>query len=217
MCRALATGEISSEGSAYHEFPPAPLATKPVQDPIPFWYPGNPAVAGRHGMSLMWPGPIDQQAYDVYVEAWERHRGDTLRVDGSDSRPRVGCTMILAIAPTEREALDISRRGMDGLVRRAEAVHQNDRLIMSPEDCERALGPLRAILEHVEDAVAAGSGTVEQITERFAAMLEPGLIEHVDLQLPTGDMTFDEARRSFELFAAEVKPQLERASLASST
>jgi alkanesulfonate monooxygenase SsuD/methylene tetrahydromethanopterin reductase-like flavin-dependent oxidoreductase (luciferase family) len=217
ICRALATGEISSEDSVYHDFPTVPLATKPVQDPIPFWYPGNPATAGRHGMSLMWPGPIDQQAYDVYVEAWNRHRGDTLRVDGSDSRPRVGCTMILAIAPTESEALEIGRRGMDGLVRRAMEVHRNDRLIMSPEDCEKALGPLRAILAHVEEAVAAGSGTVEQIAERLAAMLEPGLIEHVALQLPTGDMTFDEARRTLELFASEVKPQLERASLAAST
>jgi len=124
----------------------------------------------------------------------------------------VGCTMIVAIAPTEAEALDIGRRAMEGLVRRAEAVHLNDRLIMSPEDCEKALGPLRAILAHIEVAIAAGSGTVEQITERFAAILEPGLIEHVDLQLPTGDMTFDEARRTFELFAAEVKPQLEQAS-----
>ena len=212
ICRALATGEISSEGSVYHEFPTVPLATRPVQDPIPFWYPGNPAAAGRYGMSLMWPGPIDPQTYDVYVEAWNGHRGDTLRVDGPDSRPRVGCTMIVAIAPTEGEALDIGRRAMEGLVRRAEAVHLNDRLIMSPEDCEKALGPLRAILAHIEDAIAAGSGTVEQITERFAAILEPGLIEHVDLQLPTGDMTFDEARRTFELFAAEVKPQLEQAS-----
>jgi alkanesulfonate monooxygenase SsuD/methylene tetrahydromethanopterin reductase-like flavin-dependent oxidoreductase (luciferase family) len=160
-------------------------------------------------MSLMWPGPIDRQTHDVYVEAWNSHRGDTLRVDGPDSRPRVGCTMILAIAPTEAEALEIGRRGMEGLVRRAELVHQNDRLIMSPEDCEKALGPLRAILAHIEDGIAAGSGTVEQISERFAAILEPGLIEHVDLQLPTGDMTFDEARRTFELFAAEVKPRLE--------
>jgi alkanesulfonate monooxygenase SsuD/methylene tetrahydromethanopterin reductase-like flavin-dependent oxidoreductase (luciferase family) len=168
-------------------------------------------------MSLMWPGPIDRQTYDTYVEAWNEHRGDTLRVDGPDSRPRVGCTLILAIAATEAEALDIGRRGMDGLVRRAELVHRNDRLIMSPEDCEKALGPLRAILAHVEEAVAAGSGTVDQIAERFAALLEPGLIEHVALQLPTGDMTFDEARRTFELFASEVKPQLERASLAAST
>jgi alkanesulfonate monooxygenase SsuD/methylene tetrahydromethanopterin reductase-like flavin-dependent oxidoreductase (luciferase family) len=162
-------------------------------------------------MSLMWPGPIDRSAYDVYFEAWNEHKGDTLRVDGPNARPRVGCTMILAIAPTESEALEIARRGMDGLVRRAEYVHRFDHLIMPPEDCEAALGPLRAILAHIEDAIAAGAGTAEQITERFAAMLEPGLIEHVALQLPTGDMTLDESRRTLELFASEVKPRLEQA------
>ena len=34
------------------------------------------------------------------------------------------------------------------------------------------------------------------------------------LQLPVGDMTFDEAKRTLELFLSEVKPQLEQASLA---
>ncbi len=101
ICDALATGEISSENSTYYDFPTAPLSTKPLQNPIPFWYPGSPVAAGRHGMNLMWAGPIDQAAYDLYVEAWHAHKGDTLRVDGPDARPRVGCTMVLAIAPTE--------------------------------------------------------------------------------------------------------------------
>jgi len=214
ICHALATGEISSERSRYHDFPTVPLATKPVQNPIPFWYPGNPAVAGRHGMSLMWPGPVPDEVYETYVDSWEKHRGDSLRVDGPDSRPQVGITMLVAIAPTEEEALAIARRGMTGLVRRAEAVHARDRLILSEADCEAALRPLHAILAHVEDAIAAGAGTTGQIAERFAAILEPGRVDHVALQLPTGDMTYEEARRTFELFASEVKPQLERASLA---
>jgi lysophospholipase L1-like esterase len=56
--------------------------------------------------------------------------------------------------------------------------------------------------------------STEQIAERWAEFLEPGLIDHVALQLPAGDMTFDEARHTLELFAAEVKPRLEQASLA---
>ena len=122
--------------------------------------------------------------------------------------------MLLAIAPTEKEALDIARRGMDGLVRRAQYVHRHDRLVLSEDDCEAALGPLRSILSHIEDAITAGAGTAEQIVERFAAILEPGLIDYIALQLPTGDMTLDEARRTLELFVAEVKPNLEKASLA---
>jgi alkanesulfonate monooxygenase SsuD/methylene tetrahydromethanopterin reductase-like flavin-dependent oxidoreductase (luciferase family) len=162
----------------------------------------------------MWPGPIDRRAYDLYVEAWREHEGDPLRLEGQAGRPRVGCTMLLAIAPTEKEALDIARRGMDGLVRRAEYVHRNDRLVLAEDDCDAALGPLRNILAHIEDAISAGAGTSGQIAERFAAMLEPGLIDYVALQLPTGDMTFDEAKRTVELFASEVKPQLEGTSLA---
>ena len=126
-------------------------------------------------MNLMWAGPIDQTAYDLYVEAWHAHKGDTLRVDGPDARPRVGCTMVLAIAPTEREALDIARRGMDGLVRRARNVHTYDHLVLPEAECEAALAPLNGILSHIEDAISLGAGTTEQITERFASILEPGL------------------------------------------
>jgi hypothetical protein len=122
--------------------------------------------------------------------------------------------MLLAIAPTEKEALEIARRGMDGLVRRAHNVHTYDHLVLPEDQCEAALGPLRSILAHIEDAVSAGAGTAEQITERFAGILQPGLIDYIALQLPTGDMTFDEARRTVELFASEVKPQLEKESLA---
>ena len=158
-------------------------------------------------------GPIDQQTYDVYVEAWNEHKGDALRVDGPNSRPRVGCTMIVAIAPTEDEALDIARRAMEGSsgAPRPSTERPSDHV---PEDCEGARRRC-ARSSPTSRARSPRAGTTEQIAERFAAILEPGLIDHVELQLPTGDMTFDEARRTFELFAAEVKPQLEQASLRS--
>ena len=44
--RALRTGEISAEGSKYYNFRTMPMATLPVQQHIPFWYPGNPVTAG---------------------------------------------------------------------------------------------------------------------------------------------------------------------------
>jgi alkanesulfonate monooxygenase SsuD/methylene tetrahydromethanopterin reductase-like flavin-dependent oxidoreductase (luciferase family) len=214
ICDALATGEISSANSTYHDFPTMPLPTTPFQDAIPFWYPGNPVTAGRHGMSLMCAGPVDQKTYDIYVETWHKHKGDTMRVDGPDAKPRVGCTMLVAIAPTEKEALEVARRGMDGLTRRAHNAHRFDELVLTEEECDAALAPLRSILAHHEDAIAAGAGTTEQIAERFAAILEPGLIDYMVLQLPVGDMTFVEAMRTLELFISDVKPQIESTSLA---
>ena len=58
--------------------------------------------------------------------------------------------------------------------------------------------------------MTAGAGVPEQIVERLAAVLEGGLVDHIAIQVPTGDMTYDEARRTVELFAAEVKPVLEK-------
>jgi len=210
ICNAFANDEISSAGSVYHDFPSVPLAVKPFQNPIPFWYPGNPVTAGRHGMSLMCAGVVPQSTYDVYVENWEKHRSDTLRLDGPESRPRVGLTLILAIAPTEKEALAITRRGVDGLVRRTKNVHTYDHLVLSEADQKRAIAPLEAILAHIEDTVTAGAGVPEQILERVGAILETGLVDHIALQVPTGDMTYDEARRTLELFASDVKPALEK-------
>ena len=45
--------------------------------------------------------------------------------------------MIVAIAPTEKEALEISRRGVDGLMRRTKHVHTYDRLVLSEADASR--------------------------------------------------------------------------------
>ncbi len=213
ICNAFATGEISSEDSKYYDFPTIPMSTKPVQNPIPFWYPGSPVTAGRHGMNLMWPGPIDQDSYDLYVETWNAHKGDTHRVDGPNAAPRVGCTMVLAIAPTEDEAFSIVRRGMDGLMRRTHNVHKYDHLVLSDDECDAALEPLRRILTHVEGAIHAGAGTAEQIKDRFAAILEPGLTDYLVLQIPLGDMTLDEAKHTMDVFCSDVKPSLEAAAV----
>ncbi len=79
---ALATGEISSENSTFFDFPTMPMSTKPLQERIPFWYPGSPQTAGQHGMSLMWPGKISEEAYEHYLKAWDDHKGDPIRFDG---------------------------------------------------------------------------------------------------------------------------------------
>ena len=210
ICRALRTGEISAEESKYYDFRTMPMATFPVQERIPFWYPGSPVTAGRFGLKLMFPGPIPQEAYDLYVETWEAHRGDPVRFDGPDDRPTVGSTMVLAIDHDEARAHDVMTRGMKGLVRRTHGVHQWDAEVLGEDGADAALGPLRRIMSHIDAAIEAGYGSPAKITERFGAILESGHTDHIVIQVPTGDMTLDEARRTMDLFCAEVKPQLDR-------
>ncbi len=211
ICRAFRTGEISSEDSKFYDFRTMPMATRPVQETIPFWYPGSPVTAGKFGLNLMWPGPIDQAAYDVYAETWYAHQHDDVRMEAPNAGPKVACTMVLAIAENEKLALDVNERGLRGLMRRTHNVHQWDAEVLGEDAADAALGPLRRIMSHIDGAIAAGAGTSEQICDRFAGILDAGFTDHIVLQIPTGDMTFDEAKRTMDLFCSDVKPELEAA------
>jgi alkanesulfonate monooxygenase SsuD/methylene tetrahydromethanopterin reductase-like flavin-dependent oxidoreductase (luciferase family) len=156
----------------------------------------------------MWPGPISQEAYDLYAETWYAHKGDEVRLDAPGAAPRVGCTMVLSIAETEAEAMDVQTRGMKGLMRRTHGVHRWDAEVLGEEGADAALGPLRRITSHIDQAIAAGAGTPSQIRDRFGAILSSGLSDYIVLQTPTGDMTFDEAKRTMDLFCSEVQPEL---------
>lgn len=210
---ALSSEEISSGNSRFFDFPTMPMSTKPLQDRIPFWYPGSPVTAGRHGMSLMWPGKISPEAYELYLKTWDEHRGDDVRFDGlgggPNSEPRVAYSMLLSIAPTESEAREVARRGMEGLVRRTQTAHRYDHLKLSEQECYDAQGALRAIHANMEPAIEIGSGTPPQIAERVAGLLDDGMVDYICFMFPTGDMTFDESKRTLELFITEVMPQLE--------
>jgi hypothetical protein len=68
---------------------------------------------------------------------------------------------------------------------------------------------LRKILGSIDEAIQFGAGTAEQIGDRFAGILDEGLTDYIVLQIPTGDMTFDEAKRTLDVFCTKVKPDLE--------
>jgi alkanesulfonate monooxygenase SsuD/methylene tetrahydromethanopterin reductase-like flavin-dependent oxidoreductase (luciferase family) len=214
ICRAFRTGEISTEDSKYYDFRTMPMSTMPVQKHIPFWYPGSPVTAGKFGLNLMWPGPIDQETYDLYAQTWYDHANDDVRMNAPDAKPRVGCAMLMAIDEDESKALDVSARGMNGLMRRTHGVHQWDAEVLGEEGAYAALGPLRRILGHIDIAIKAGAGTPSQLRDRIGGILAQGLTDYIVLQIPTGDMTFEEAKKTMDLFCSEVKPDLEKAAAA---
>ena len=223
IAKGLRTGVATGTGPAY-EFPPCNVTVSPFQQPNPpFWYPGNPVTAGRYGMSLMWPGPIPQAAYDAYLGAWDRHRNDETRFDTPESQPRVGTALGIVVHESEATARDIAARGAMGLARRVVHVHDFDRLVLNDEEAEAALNPLalgsRELLRAGGgpqlEARLGGAGTVDQVVDLLGNFLAAGHSDYVMLQLPTGDQTFEEAKESIELFIGEVMPQL--GALASAT
>jgi alkanesulfonate monooxygenase SsuD/methylene tetrahydromethanopterin reductase-like flavin-dependent oxidoreductase (luciferase family) len=88
-------------------------------------------------------------------------------MDGPDDEPRVGYSLLMAIAPTDAEAGAIAERGMEGLIRRTRDSHRFDHLVLPADECEAAQGPSRAIIANMDVAIQFGAGTPERIAERW--------------------------------------------------
>ncbi len=215
ILQGLRTGHVDPAGGKHYDFPPIDLLLTPYQSPNPpFWYPGNPVAAGRYGLNLMWPGPIPQEAYDAYVQTWNEHANDPVRANRPGDVPRVGIVEMIVVSRDEGAAKDIAARGWKGLMRRIVDTHTLDRLALDEDQAEAALNPLArgafALMGPDGDALlpelTATSGTpghVRSVVERYAA---EGRSDYLVLQLPTGDMTFEEATSSIRLFIDEVMP-----------
>ena len=61
------------------------------------------------------------------------------------------------------------------------------------------------------EGLGLSSGFDSRTFDLFAGILEPGLTDYIVLQIPTGDMTLDEAKRTMDIFCSDVKPSLEAA------
>jgi alkanesulfonate monooxygenase SsuD/methylene tetrahydromethanopterin reductase-like flavin-dependent oxidoreductase (luciferase family) len=212
----LRTGVVEGIGPHY-TFPEIEVNLSPFQEPNPpMWYPGNPVTAGKFGLSLVWPGPIPQDAYDLYVNTWNQYKGSAIRADGPDDMPRVGTSELLGISHDETEAKAVAARGYKGLFRRIANVHTFDSMVLDEFQAEAALNPLargaQALSAPGGDAMLPDltqkSGTPAQVAEHIQQIVDDGRSEYIILQLPTGDMTFKEAMSSLELFITDVIPAI---------
>jgi alkanesulfonate monooxygenase SsuD/methylene tetrahydromethanopterin reductase-like flavin-dependent oxidoreductase (luciferase family) len=207
ILQGLRTGKVDGTAGKHYDFPPIDVNMAPYQHPNPpFWYPGNAITAGKYGLNLVWPGPIVQETYDLYVRTWDEYADSEVRADAPGANPRVGTT----------EAKEIAARGWKGLMRRIAHAHTLDRLALDEHGAEAALNPLahaaQALMRPGGDgmlqALTANSGTPAQVRDRLAAYIAEGRSDYIILQLPTGDMTFEESKRTLELFIDEVMPAL---------
>jgi alkanesulfonate monooxygenase SsuD/methylene tetrahydromethanopterin reductase-like flavin-dependent oxidoreductase (luciferase family) len=212
VAEGLRTGRVDSVESKFYDFPEIEVTLDTFQKPMPpFWYPGNATVAGRHGMGLVWPGEIPEEAHAAYLDAWH-NPGDAVRVDGPNSRPRVASTVMLGLGNTVEEARRFTHLGYEGLFRRVRSVHVHDSLVLTPEEIVASKNPLQAIAElpmdHpiLEQMVAEWAGTPEVIVAKLKTLEARGLSDYVVLQLPTGDQSFAEAKHVLEMFITEVMP-----------
>ena len=99
---------------------------------------------------------------------------------------------------------------MKGLIRRTHGVHRWDVEVLG-EELPTPRSTRCAGSSLTSTRRSRPSGSPERIRDRFAEILEAGRTDHIVLQIPVGDMTFDEAKRTMDVFCSDVKPELEAA------
>jgi alkanesulfonate monooxygenase SsuD/methylene tetrahydromethanopterin reductase-like flavin-dependent oxidoreductase (luciferase family) len=198
LMRGLSSRTLDFEGQFY-SFRNVPLEVEPLQRPHPpLWYgastPQSVERPAATGMSIVTnaPAPV---ARTLIAHYWKTHKG------GAGPRPKTGFTRHLVVADTDEAALAIARRGY----RRWQASFMKLWV-------EHGMKPVGVIYPPEFDgegmngrAIAGSPATVLRILQE---QVDETGANYVLCRMAFGDLSFEESRRSVELFAAHVMPAL---------
>jgi len=181
------------------------LHVKPLQRPYPpLWFPSSNKdsidFTARHGYHTALLGkPADARAlFDRYRELWDKHRNDPGRHNAHVAAPHLAKTQHLVIAERSDEA---KRLGEAAHRAWNSHIHHLTRKAGRPD-------------VHDTEAYSADSahpliaGTPAEVTEKLAAFIRETTINYLLCVFSFGDLAPEHARRSLELFAADVMPNL---------
>jgi alkanesulfonate monooxygenase SsuD/methylene tetrahydromethanopterin reductase-like flavin-dependent oxidoreductase (luciferase family) len=201
ILQGLTSPVLNFQGSHY-TFDNVPMELTCVQKPHPpIWYGLSAAAAApwaaEHGVNIVCNGPA-RPVHDItdrYREVWSQHHGG-----GHLRMPFLGLGRHIVVAETHAEAYALGERGF---------AHWYNSL----QHLWRAHGnPMKSypIPEDFSQATAGGMvivGTPEQVTEQLHAEVEKAGATYVLTRFAFGDLSYEESRRSLDLFCEQVMPQ----------
>jgi alkanesulfonate monooxygenase SsuD/methylene tetrahydromethanopterin reductase-like flavin-dependent oxidoreductase (luciferase family) len=198
LMRGLQNRTLDFEGQFYN-FKNVPLEVEPLQKPHPpLWYgAGTPQSVERPaatGMSIVTNAPA-ATARALVEHYWKHYKG------GAIHRPKTGFTRHLVVADTDEEALAIARRGY----RRWQASFMKLWLdhgtkpvgVMYPAEFDGEGMNGRAI-----------AGSPQTVLRELQAQVDESGANYVLCRMAFGDLTYEESRRSIEMFAEQIMPRL---------
>jgi alkanesulfonate monooxygenase SsuD/methylene tetrahydromethanopterin reductase-like flavin-dependent oxidoreductase (luciferase family) len=200
LLAGLSSDELTHHGARY-DFHGVPMNMAPVQRPHPpLWFgisrPERAAWAAEHEVNVvaLLPPAMVKPITDAYRQEWEALGR------AADEIPFMGTSRLIVVAETEREAMATARRAY-------RLWFQNINLLWRKYEVP---SPLDGVLpEDFADwhAMRGGfAGTPEQVREYIAAEIDEAGINYFCADLAFGDITFDEASRTVDLFAREIIP-----------
>jgi alkanesulfonate monooxygenase SsuD/methylene tetrahydromethanopterin reductase-like flavin-dependent oxidoreductase (luciferase family) len=177
-----------------------------VQKPYPrFWYAGNLQHAAEQGMNALGRG--SREAVEQYWKIWQEGRArQDARFLGED--PMVGSTRHVVVADSDTEALAIARRSYRAY---ADHFHATEVRIAGGVPKNAALPqPGGVNFDAMIEAGQVLAGSASSVRDKLRSFMTAVGPQHNYLcgAFQWGDLTTEEARRSLDLFATEVKPAL---------
>ena len=197
LMRGLQNRTLDFEGEFYR-FKNVPLVLEPLQKPHPpLWYgvgtPENTERPARAGMNIVTNQPA-HVARKLMQHYWSLHPGN---VAGS----KTGMARHIVVADTDEAALAIARRGY--------RLWYASFMKLWLEHGSRPVGvvyPAEFDGEGADGRMICGSPA--SVRDQLQAQIDELGANYVACRFAFGDLTFEEERRSVELFASEVMPHL---------
>jgi len=202
ILRGMASSVLNFEGQHY-QYRDVPMEMAPFQKPYPpLWYGLGRAEAipwaAEKKVNIVGnlPGAGMRALTDRYRAEW-----DALGNDPADL-PLMGVGRHVVVAQTDREALEVARRGYDKW--RASFLKLWIAHDMMP--VAHAVFP-----EHFEDAEAQGravAGTPDKVRAFLQRTIDEAGLNYLLCRFAFGDITGDEALNSIDLFTRQVMPDI---------
>jgi alkanesulfonate monooxygenase SsuD/methylene tetrahydromethanopterin reductase-like flavin-dependent oxidoreductase (luciferase family) len=203
LLKALTCPELTFSGDFYR-FKDVPIVMQPLQRPHPPLWCGVStadsalwALGHKANIVINAPAGHARAVIAAYQQGWREAGHDSAQL------PFVGISRAVVIADTDAEALAIARRGWG-------RYHDSFHLLWK----KHGAAPAAAITPPTfDEVVAAGLGvagaasTVRRVLETQAR--EAGA-NYLVVRFAFGEIAFEEAARSTELFQREVMPALSR-------
>jgi alkanesulfonate monooxygenase SsuD/methylene tetrahydromethanopterin reductase-like flavin-dependent oxidoreductase (luciferase family) len=204
--QGLTQNELTYHGKFY-KFDAVPIVLKPAQLPHPpLWYgisrPETIPWAAENDVNLVsFLRPVSAMRPLV-----ERFQAEWTGLGKQpEALPCIGVTRHVVVAETEKEARNIAARAYRPWRRNMEVLWEQRGV---PFPLQGELAEEFDVLQHHGVGFA---GTPAQARDYIAGQTEGSGINYFVCDMAFGDITFDEAKRSIELFAKEVMPDFAEA------
>lgn len=200
LMRCFAGGTLDFHGKHFR-YSGVPIVLEPVQKPHPpLWYgigsPETTVWATQHDVNCLTnsTAAAARVLYDRYVQEWKLAKKDPADF------PFFGTSKHIVVADTDEEAIAIARPAHKRWI-------DHNMLLFRQYGVQRH----RAAIEDFDEARVAGivfAGSPPTVRDGLVKFIEESGINYLACRIAFGDLTFEQSKRTLDLLASSVFPDL---------